>query len=64
MMAVRAGAEHVYTCEVNANKADLAREIIAANGMADKITVLNAYSLDLDRERAAASVSAALSAVR
>jgi type II protein arginine methyltransferase len=51
MMAVRAGAEHVYACEVNPNKADLAREIIDANGMADKITVLNVYSLDLDRDR-------------
>ncbi len=51
MMAVRAGAEHVYACEVNPNKADMARDIIAQNGMSDKITLLNAYSLDLDRER-------------
>ncbi len=51
MMAVRAGAEHVYACEVNPNKADLARDIIAQNGMADAITVLNAYSLDLDKDR-------------
>mgnify|MGYP001812777479 CR=1 FL=1 len=51
MMAVRAGAEHVYACEVNPNKADLARDIIAQNGMSDAITVLNAYSLDLDKDR-------------
>lgn len=51
MMAVRAGAEHVYACEVNANKADLARAIIDQNAMTDKITVMNAYSLDLDRDR-------------
>ncbi|MEP3422844.1 MAG: 50S ribosomal protein L11 methyltransferase [Erythrobacter sp.] len=51
MMAVRAGAKHVYACEVNANKADLARDIVAHNGMSDAITVLNAYSLDLDKDR-------------
>ncbi len=51
MMAVRAGAEHVYACEINANKADLARDIIAKNGMSDKITLLRANSLDLDRDR-------------
>ncbi len=51
MMAVRAGAEHVYACEVNPNKADLARAIVKQNGMEEQITVMNAYSLDLDRDR-------------
>lgn len=50
MMAVRAGAKHVYACERNASKADLARDIIAANGMSDRISVINKISLDLDRE--------------
>ena len=50
MMAVRAGAEHVYAVDRNATKADLARDIIAANGMSDKITVITKMSLDLDRD--------------
>ena len=51
MMAVRAGAEHVYACEINENKADLARDIIAKNGMSDKITLLRANSMDLDKDK-------------
>lgn len=51
MMAVRAGAEHVYACEINKSKADLARDIIAKNGMGDKITLLRANSMDLDKDR-------------
>lgn len=51
MMAVRAGAEHVYACEINPHKADLAKTIIAQNGMEEKITLFCANSLDLDRER-------------
>ncbi|MXO91135.1 50S ribosomal protein L11 methyltransferase [Pontixanthobacter aquaemixtae] len=50
MMAVRAGAKHVYAVDRNATKADLARDIISANGMSDKITVITKMSLDLDRE--------------
>ena len=50
MMAVRAGAKHVYACDLNTTKADLARDVIEANGMSDKITVINRSSLDLDRE--------------
>lgn len=50
MMAVRAGAKHVYAVDRNATKADLARDIIAANGMSDSITVINKMSLDLDRD--------------
>jgi type III protein arginine methyltransferase len=51
MMAARAGATHVYACEVNPMLAATAREIIAANGLAERITVITAHSNKLDRER-------------
>ena len=41
MMAVRAGADHVYAIEKEEALATVAAEIIALNGFADKITVLN-----------------------
>jgi Ribosomal protein L11 methyltransferase (PrmA) len=44
MMAARAGAGHVTTCEDNALVAVLAREIVAHNGFADRITVLDKKS--------------------
>ncbi|MEM8797737.1 MAG: tetratricopeptide repeat protein [Pseudomonadota bacterium] len=47
MMAARAGAKHVYTCEAVPVIADKAREIIALNGMADRITVFDGWSLGL-----------------
>ncbi|MDE1147569.1 MAG: tetratricopeptide repeat protein [Azospirillaceae bacterium] len=40
MMAARAGAAHVYTCEANPAVAEVARGIIAANGYADRVTVI------------------------
>lgn len=40
MLAVRAGARHVYTCERHAEVAATAREVVARNGMAERITVL------------------------
>lgn len=40
MLAVRAGASHVYTCERRPGVAEAAREIVARNGMADRITVI------------------------
>lgn len=49
MMAARAGAE-VVTCEMNTAMADTAREIIAANGYADRIRVLNTHSTRLGAE--------------
>lgn len=51
MMAARAGAAHVYACEAKPMLAATAREIVAANGLADKITVFAKHSGDLDRER-------------
>lgn len=40
MMAARAGAAHVVTCEMNRAVADTARRIVAANGFADRVTVV------------------------
>ena len=44
MMAARAGAKHVVTCEAVPILADIAQETIARNGLADKITVLSKRS--------------------
>ncbi|TWB44145.1 protein arginine N-methyltransferase [Nitrospirillum pindoramense] len=40
MMAARAGAAHVYTCEADPVIAETARTIIANNGYADRVTVI------------------------
>lgn len=40
MLAARAGAKHVYTCERRPDVAAAAKEIIARNGFADRITVI------------------------
>lgn len=48
MMAVRAGAGHVHTCEVDPQLARVAREIVAANGLSDRITVHARHSSTLD----------------
>ena len=47
MMAGRAGAKHVTTCECVPVIADSAREIIAANGLGDSIKVIAKKSTDL-----------------
>lgn len=51
MMAARAGAAKVYACEENAMLAAAARRVIAANGLADRITVFDRHSYKLDRVR-------------
>lgn len=51
MIAARAGAAHVHTCEMMPQLALTAREIIAANGLADRITVHAVHSAKLDRLR-------------
>lgn len=51
MMAVRAGARHVFACETNEMLAAAAREVIAANGMADDITLFAKSSMKLDRDK-------------
>lgn len=53
MMAARAGAEHVTTCEFDPVVAELARELIAHNGYADRVTVLTKRSQNVDLERRA-----------
>ena len=40
MMAARAGAGHIYTCEQDPLRADIARNIIRQNGYADRITII------------------------
>ena len=47
MMAARAGAEKVVTCEVLPLMADVAREIIEKNGLSERITVLTRKSTQL-----------------
>lgn len=51
MIAARAGAAHVHACEFEPRLAATAREIIAANGLADRITVHACHSGKLDRVR-------------
>lgn len=51
MLAARAGARHVYACEANPMLAETAREIVAANGLAERVTVLASRSDKLDPER-------------
>ena len=50
MMAARAGAAQVMTCEAEPAIADAAREVIAHNGYAGRIRVITKYSTALDRE--------------
>jgi type II protein arginine methyltransferase len=47
MMAARAGAAHVTTCETVGLIAERAREIIARNGLSDRITVIGKPSTEL-----------------
>ncbi|MCP2305889.1 50S ribosomal protein L11 methyltransferase [Actinokineospora globicatena] len=47
MMAVKAGAGAVTTCEVNPVLAAVAEQIIAAHGLSDRITVVPKLSTDL-----------------
>ncbi len=51
MMAARAGAAHVYACEASPLLTASARAVIAANGLADRITLFDRHSTDLDRVR-------------
>jgi len=44
LLFARHGAEHVYTCEMNANMARVALETVAASPFADRITVIHAAS--------------------
>lgn len=48
MMAARAGAERVTTCEVNPALADVARRIVAANGYGERIAVVGRKSTQVE----------------
>ncbi|MEO9130698.1 MAG: 50S ribosomal protein L11 methyltransferase [Sphingomonas sp.] len=50
MMAARAGAKSVVSCEMNPAIAEAATEIVALNGYADRIRVIGRKSTDLDPE--------------
>lgn len=50
MMAVRAGASEVISCEMNPSIAQAAQKIITANGYADRIRVIGKHSAALDLE--------------
>jgi len=47
MMAARAGAAHVTSCETLGIVAERAQQVIAANGLADRITVIAKSSTEL-----------------
>lgn len=47
MHAARAGAAHVVTCEANRLVAQAAQGVLVANGMHDRITLLNRHSTSL-----------------
>lgn len=50
MMAARAGARSVVSCEMNPAIADVATEIVALNGYADRVRIVSRKSSDLDAE--------------
>lgn len=51
MMAARAGAGEVITCESNGAIAAIAREIVARNGYSDRVRVVTKHSSELDVDR-------------
>ena len=48
MMAARAGAAQVVTCEANLAVAEVVSEIISRNGLADRVRVVAKHSSDLE----------------
>lgn len=51
MMAARAGAAHVVTCEQDPAVAEAATRVVAANGLSDRVQVIAKHSSALDAER-------------
>ncbi|RLK58956.1 type II protein arginine methyltransferase [Actinokineospora cianjurensis] len=47
LMAAQAGAARVTSCEANPILAEIARQVVAAHGMADRVEVVSAMSTDL-----------------
>jgi len=50
MMAARAGAAQVFSCEINPAIADAAREIVAANGFSDRVQIVAKHSNKLQAD--------------
>ena len=48
MLAARAGAKSVVSCEAHPSIAKVAQEIVDLNGFADKVTILARHSKDID----------------
>jgi protein arginine N-methyltransferase 7 len=48
MMAARAGAQEIVTCEANPAVAEVVSEILAKNGLADRVRVIAKHSSDLE----------------
>jgi predicted O-methyltransferase YrrM len=63
MMAARAGAEHVVSCEMNPAVAETAREIVARNGLSDRITILTRHSRAVTLEDLGGPVDVLLSEI-
>lgn len=53
VIAARAGADHVFAIEANAEAAAAARAAVADQGLAERITVLEGYSTDVTLPRSA-----------
>ncbi len=51
MMAARAGAGHVFSCELNPAMAEVAAQIVSENGYADRICILPKHSTEVDPDQ-------------
>lgn len=51
MMAARSGAESVYAVEVNRTMVAMSRDILAANGMSERVKLLHSLSTSLSVPR-------------
>ena len=50
MIAARAGAAHAFAVEANEALAETAREIVAANGLSERVTVIGRHSTEVTRD--------------
>lgn len=46
MLAVRSGAARVYACELNTTMVTMSHDILASNGMADKVAIIHKTSTE------------------
>lgn len=63
MMAARAGAAQVISCELNPAVAETAREIVARNGLSERITILTKHSEAVTLEDLGGTVDVLLSEI-